>query len=55
MIHYIEHDDIDLDKIRPNALYAGNVDVNDTILFLGPIDGSNQAVKSVEMSYIYAH
>ena len=42
------------DKMRPNALYAGNVAVDDTVLFLGPIDGSNQALKSVEMSYVYS-
>ena len=42
------------DKMRPNAVYAGNVGVGGTSLFLGLIDGSSQPVKSVEMSYIYA-
>ena len=43
-----------VDKMRPNAVYAGNVAVGETSLFLGSIDGSSQPVKSVEMSYIYA-
>ena len=42
------------DTMRSNALYAGNVAVTGTYLFLGLIDGAHWAVKSLEMSYTYA-
>ena len=37
------------DKMRPNALYFGDERVGKTSLFLGLIDGSEKAVKSVEI------
>ena len=37
------------DKMRPNAVYGGDVAISDTMLYLGEIDGSAKAVKSVEI------